>query len=106
MKRHCVGLLAVTLTSVAAFATAHAADLAVKAPVYKAPIVAPFSWTGFYAGIEGGGGWSKESWLDNNGGGFTSDFKANGAILGGQAGYRWQTGQFVFGVEGTGAWLT
>jgi outer membrane immunogenic protein len=82
---------------------AFAADLAVKAPVYKAPVVAPFSWTGFYVGIEGGGGWAQESWLDN-GDGVTPNFKPNGGIFGGQVGYRWQTGQLVLGVEGTAAW--
>jgi outer membrane immunogenic protein len=103
MNRHCVGLLAATLTSVAALTAADAADLAVKAPVYKAPIVMPFSWTGFYAGIQGGGGWADESWLDNNPP-VVPNFKASGGIFGGQVGYRWQTGPFVFGVEGSAAW--
>jgi outer membrane immunogenic protein len=41
-----------------AFATsAMAADVAVRAPArYVAP-VSVYNWTGFYAGIEGGGGW-------------------------------------------------
>jgi outer membrane immunogenic protein len=106
VRNRCAGLLAVTLTSVAAIATANAADLAVEAPVYKAPVYkAPFfSWTGFYAGIQGGGGWGSESWQDNTDDGLTPSFKPSGGIFGGQAGYRWQTGPFVFGVEGTAAW--
>jgi outer membrane immunogenic protein len=100
-QKHCIGLSAFALTSIAALVSANAADLAVKAPVYKAPIVVPFSWTGFYAGIQGGGGWGRESWQDNN---LAPDFSANGGIFGGQAGYRYQMGQFVFGVEGAGAW--
>jgi outer membrane immunogenic protein len=103
MKKHCTGLLAVALTSVAALVSADAADLAVKAPVYKAPVVAPFSWTGFYVGVNGGGGWASESWQDN-GDGVTPSFKPSGGILGGQVGYRWQWGQFVLGAEGTAAW--
>ncbi len=92
--------------AVSAFAVAnvaHAADLAVKAPVYKAPVVAPFSWTGLYIGVQGGGGWGRQSWLDNSGLGFSPDFRANGGFFGGQVGYRYQLGQFVFGVEAAGA---
>ena len=91
--------------AIAAFAVANvaqAADLAVKAPVYKAPVVAPFSWTGLYIGVEGGGGWARESWLDNTALGST-DFRANGGFFGGQAGYRYQLGQFVLGIEAAGA---
>jgi outer membrane immunogenic protein len=90
--------------AVSAFAVANvaqAADLAVKAPVYKAPVVAPFSWTGLYIGVEGGGAWARESWLDNGVG--SADFRANGAFFGGQVGYRYQLGQFVLGIEAAGA---
>ena len=39
---------------------AMAADLAVKAPVYKAPPPAPvYGWTGFYIGVDAGGAWAK-----------------------------------------------
>jgi outer membrane immunogenic protein len=89
---------------IAGGSVAGAADLAVKAPVYKAPVVVPFSWTGFYIGIEGGGGWARESFDDNNPVGRTDDFRATGGIFGGQAGYRYQMGQLVLGVEGAGAW--
>ena len=40
-------------------APANAADLAAR-PYTKAPVAAPapiYTWTGFYAGIQGGGGW-------------------------------------------------
>src|SRR5262249_34317759 len=33
-----------------------AADLAVKAPAFKAPIVPPYSWTGWYIGANAGYG--------------------------------------------------
>jgi outer membrane immunogenic protein len=47
-----------TAALLTAFATsAMAADVAVRAPArYFAP-VAVYNWTGFYVGIEGGGGW-------------------------------------------------
>ena len=80
----CVGLLALTMA-----APSYAADLprpSYKAPIYVAPI---FTWTGFYAGINGGYGWS-DSFADD----------AKGGVFGGQLGYNWQAGNFVFGIEG------
>ena len=56
--------LVLALTSVLAFSgTALAADMAVKAPVYKAPPpVAIYNWSGFYIGLNGGGGSSHKCW--------------------------------------------
>jgi outer membrane immunogenic protein len=82
------GLLFVsTALSLVAASSAFAADLPVKAPY--APVYAP-TWTGFYAGVNVGG-----AWADGNGSGDLS-----GVIGGGQLGYNWQAGQFVFGIEG------
>src|SRR5262252_9380410 len=36
---------------------AQAADLSAKPPVYKAPVAAPYNWTGFYVGANAGYGW-------------------------------------------------
>lgn len=49
------------LAALAASAPAMAADLPVKAPVYKAPVMAPevFSWTGFYIGGNLGYSWGR-----------------------------------------------
>jgi outer membrane immunogenic protein len=49
------------LAAMAVAAPAMAADLAVKAPVYKAPVLAPevFSWTGFYIGGNLGYSWGR-----------------------------------------------
>jgi outer membrane immunogenic protein len=86
-------------------APAIAADMPTKGPVYKAAPAPVFNWTGFYAGIEGGGGWGHEHWNDNTApGGGNLNFKPDGGVFGGQVGYRWQANQFVFGIEGTGAW--
>jgi outer membrane immunogenic protein len=69
--------------------TASAADMSrpmpVKAPAYVAPY---YNWTGFYAGINGGGGW-----------GSTGNINTSGGLFGGQLGYNWQSGQAVFGIE-------
>ena len=90
-------------------APASAADLAAK-PYVKAPPAPPpaiYDWTGFYIGANGGWG-SAHNCFDVAplGGVFTRDFCSNqsGGVVGGQVGYRWQTNQFVFGVEGQGDW--
>ena len=75
-----------------------ASDLPAKAPVYKAPIaVPPYNWSGLYVGANFGGGWSNGSLNipGNNLYGGLSEF-----IGGVQAGYNFQAGHFLFGVEG------
>jgi outer membrane immunogenic protein len=94
----CAGLLA------AAVATpSFAADMprpAYKQP-YKNPVyVAPFSWTGFYVGINGGYGFGKSNWTVPGTGVSTGDFNVNGALVGGTLGYNLQTGAWVWGIEG------
>jgi outer membrane immunogenic protein len=96
--------------AVVAVGSAQAADLS-PAPVYKAPATVPppvFSWTGFYLGAEGGWGWGDENFTDNSTvgipPGMAISHRPDGGIFGGVLGYRYQAGQFVFGVEGAGAW--
>lgn len=80
-----------------------AADL--PRPVYKAPAYySPepvFTWTGFYIGINGGYGWSRFTGT----GTFGSDtVTAKGWLGGATAGYNYQMGRFVLGVEGDFDW--
>jgi opacity protein-like surface antigen len=78
--------------------SALASDLPTKAPVYKAPIAAPpYNWSGFYLGVNFGGGWSNGSLNipGNNLYGGLTEF-----IGGVQAGYNFQFGHFLLGVEG------
>ena len=107
------GVAVAALTAVGAVA-AQAADLPTRkeapAPVFVPP---PFTWTGFYIGVNAGGIWPSggrnASILDPNAaidGGFISagfpgglGSQSAGFIGGGQAGYNWQTGAFVLGVE-------
>ena len=96
-----VGL--VTLFGIAA--PASAADMAVKAPPPPPPPI--YSWTGFYIG--GNGGWGQShNCVDfvDVAGLFISDGcrSRSGGLAGGQIGYRWQTNQFVVGVEAQGDW--
>jgi len=100
MRRLVLALLA----SIAVVGTAAAADMPVKAPVYKAPVVAPpYNWTGFYVGLNAGGSWgSQENDLVTVPGGVTllsNSDNLDGFIGGGQIGYNWQINQFVLGVE-------
>ena len=85
---------------------ASAADMAVKAP--PAPLPPPvYSWTGFYIGANGGWGQSRTCWdFVPAVGAVVADgcSTRSGGVVGGQIGYRWQAGQFVFGVEGQGDW--
>ena len=59
MKKFLLG--GTMLAALAVSAPAMAADMPVKAPVYKAPVVAPevFSWTGFYVGGNLGYSWGR-----------------------------------------------
>jgi len=100
------------LVSVASFATA-AAAADFPAQPYKAPppIIAPFyNWGGFYVGVNGGVGLSRECWTITsvNGAAVPPNSEgchdASGGLAGGQVGYRWQMGHLVFGVEAQGDW--
>ena len=121
IHRRLLGAAYVAL-AVAGAVSAQAADLPTRKeappPVFVPP---PFTWTGFYAGVNAGGVWTNgnasttttafangfpigtisgtaanlgEVFPGSNFGGGQSGF-----IGGGQAGYNWQTGAFVFGVE-------
>jgi outer membrane immunogenic protein len=91
-------------------APASAADMPVKAPIYKAPVAIPYNWTGFYVGANAGYGWSRQT--AENGllffgapialnDGFPESFSdtASGFIGGGQIGYNYQINRMVLGLE-------
>jgi len=92
----CAGLLAVAVAS-----PSFAADMPRKAAPYY---VAPFSWTGFYVGINGGYGWGTSNWTNASVSGST---KPKGGLAGGTIGYNLQTGNWVWGLEGDidASWL-
>ena len=103
MRRfQCALLATVALGGFASIASA--ADMPVKAPIYKAPVVAPlYNWTGPYIGIAGGYGWGHSNQTDPQ---IIDDgsHTLNGAIIGGTLGYNWQQAMWVFGVEGDYSW--
>ena len=80
---------------------AAAADLSL-APLYKAPppeLTQAYNWTGFYFGANGGGGWGHSWWSAN-----ATGIDLSGGLVGGTAGYNWQAGKVVFGLEGDLDW--
>src|SRR6202035_3074212 len=81
---------------------ASAADLSV-APLFKAPppAMAPaYNWSGFYLGVNGGGGWG-QSYLGTN----TDRIRTSRGLVGGTAGYNYQfQNNFVLGLEGDMDW--
>jgi outer membrane immunogenic protein len=97
-------LVTASLVALGAAAPAVAADLAAR-PYTKAPpmVQAAYDWSGFYIGVNGGGGTSRNRW-DLVGGLSEGSHDSTGGTVGGQLGYRWQTGPIVFGVEAQGNW--
>ncbi len=93
-------------------APASAADMGV--PYAKAPspmIAAIYDWSGFYLGLNGGGGSARKCWdISNNLGVAVNPavregcHDATGGMAGGQIGFRWQSAAWVFGIEAQGDW--
>jgi opacity protein-like surface antigen len=91
-------------------APAFAADFPTKSmPIVAAPEP---TWTGFYIGLDGGYGWGRDRFadpLDLSGpviGGLATDtptpiggVNLKGWLFGGHAGYNWQSGRWVGGLE-------
>jgi opacity protein-like surface antigen len=93
--------------------SALAADIRVKAPIYRAPPpVVAFSWSGFYVGANAGYAWGKsdvtasaagppagfnaafQNYFNTNG---TFGLNPKGFVGGAQAGFNYQTGMLVYG---------
>jgi outer membrane immunogenic protein len=87
-------------------ATAKAADLPPRyLPPPRAPVFVPFfTWTGFYLGINAGYAFGDTRWTNTLTGLSTGDFNTDGFIVGGTAGYNWQLGSAIFGIEGDFDW--
>ena len=111
MKKILLG--AASLIAMAALTPVSAADLAAR-PYTKAPpmVAAVYDWSGFYIGINGGGGSAHTCWdlvTDAVLGPIVPSapagcHNAKGGTVGGQIGYRWQSANWVFGFEGQGNW--
>jgi outer membrane immunogenic protein len=111
MQSKFLALLGGAALSLGLVTVASAADMAARpytkaAPVFVDPV---YNWSGFYVGGHLGGAWTNQSWTNTAnttvfgdlgpGEGFGQ--RSAGVFGGGQLGYNWQTGMFVFGLEGT-----
>src|ERR1700716_4668047 len=102
-------LATVGLAALGMAAPASAADLAAR-PYTKAPpmVAAIYDWSGFYIGANGGWGQERRSFdavtVAGTFLGAEGCHTASGGVAGGQIGYRWQTGGWVFGLEAQGDW--
>src|SRR5260370_37776635 len=82
---------------------AQAADLAYK----SAPMMqAAYNWTGFYVGLNGGGRMASADHLDpDNFCATNTKFQQAFGTVGVQAGYNYQIGSSVIGLEGDYNWV-
>ena len=75
-----------------------------RAPAVYVPAVLPiYNWAGIYIGVNGGWGWGNAKYTANAFAGFpdpTGSLSDNGGVVGGTLGANFQSGAFVFGVEG------
>jgi outer membrane immunogenic protein len=122
MSNRAISIVCGAAFILAASGAAFAADMAIKAPP-PAPAPVP-TWTGFYGGIQFGGGWSDEAvnYSPNDpaaaallsgtvpasaGGSFPGQqpvasgyrIPQSGAVGGVEAGYNWQWSNWVLGLE-------
>jgi outer membrane immunogenic protein len=86
-----------TVTAANAADLPHRHAMPTKAPAYAVP----YTWTGFYVGINGGGGFGRS---DVAAPFSTGTFNTSGGVVGGTLGYNYQMGQAVFGLEADGDW--
>jgi outer membrane immunogenic protein len=100
------GILGLTLSTVAAFVPARAAEIPNAAGTYSGPVgpvpaFAIFDWSGFYVGVNGGGAWAPDNQLTNALSPF-GGISPSGGFGGGQIGYNWQgwwERHLVLGIE-------
>jgi outer membrane immunogenic protein len=105
MKR--ILLTSVALGVLAVGTPAMSADLPIKA---APPVAHVYDWSGVYIGGFGGYAFGNHDLNDALGplptgfSTFTANWESHGPLAGGEVGAYWQSGQFVWGVAGDGAW--
>ena len=98
------------LAAMAIASPALAADLpqplppAPQAPVAYIPPPPPvYNWGGIYFGLNGGYSFGSSNWSSSGASG-TGNFNLSGGLVGGTLGANFQSGEFVFGIEGDLDW--
>jgi outer membrane immunogenic protein len=101
----------ISIGLVALVGSASAADLPDMYTKARMPMEPVYNWNGFYIGLNGGGASSHQCWNMSNFLGLVvapalgeGCQNATGGVVGGQVGYRWQSYNWVFGVEAQGDW--
>jgi outer membrane immunogenic protein len=113
--RYPVAIVVAAASLSAAFVNlAAAADIPSQPAPYRAPVavaVPAFSWTGFYIGAHGGGGWATDKVTNVTGtvefpaGFVNATNKPSGFLAGAYAGFNYQLSQWlVVGLDGDGSW--
>jgi outer membrane autotransporter protein len=77
--------------------TSPSGPMITKAPVYKAAAV--YNWTGFYIGADLGATYGFDDWTMSALGGTATSPRFAGILGGGQVGYNYQVGKWVFGIN-------
>lgn len=76
-----------------------------QAPATYVPPPAPvYNWAGIYIGLNGGYAFGNSEWSAASSFVGTGNFNVSGGLVGGTIGANFQSGQFVFGVEGDVDW--
>ncbi len=104
MSRSVLVAAVVVALSLTTLGTASAADLGVRPAAVRAPSVLEpsYIWSGFYFGVHAGIG-GDETKLSSPLVG-TATATSSGGFAGGQLGYNWQSGLWVWGLETDIAW--
>jgi len=103
MNKACVATI-VALSMISG--PALAADMAAKAPIYKAAPPISYTWTGCYVGGNVGAGWAHTDYRINDpraapvDGASLGSNTGSGLVGGGQVGCDYQVGSWVFGAQG------
>ena len=108
MRTRFLTLVAAVGLGAALTQSASAADLSMP-PIYRGPPPAYFTWTGWYVGLNGGGGWGQTNHTATvNAAGLppvtTNNFNTSGWLGGGTIGYNYQMGQWLVGAEADLDW--
>jgi outer membrane immunogenic protein len=93
--------LVAVISSLALTGSTSAADLI---PEFQSPPVVVYNWSGFYTGVHIGSAWGTKTWFDRNDLSDDVSYSTNGVLGGLQAGWNYQTGVIVFGLDGDFAW--
>lgn len=103
MRRFSIALIS-AVSVIALTQIASAADMPVKAPVAPvAPVAIPYNWSGFYVGGHIGYLWGRTR-VEEDGEVIEPGAPTDGVIGGVLAGYNWQNGALVLGLEGDFGW--